>query len=193
MTATYAHEDWFSRNIPYWTHWLAHLRGMPDVHALEIGSFEGRSAVWLLENILTNSTSTLRCVDPFTEEAMVASSINVVKDAEATKAVYTNFVNNVLKPFSSKAVLLKEPARRALPHLPIDFFDLVYIDGSHKAGDTVMDAVLSWPLMRPGGILIFDDYTWEDPKLAIDGFLVLMKPHLEIVQLDRQVCVRKVS
>ena len=36
-----------------------------EVFGLEIGSFEGRSAIWLLENILTHSNSHLTCVDTF--------------------------------------------------------------------------------------------------------------------------------
>ncbi len=34
-------------------------------YALEIGVFEGRSTVWLLENILTHPSSTLTYVDTF--------------------------------------------------------------------------------------------------------------------------------
>lgn len=33
---------------------------------LEIGSYEGRSAVWFLENILTHPTARIVCVDLFT-------------------------------------------------------------------------------------------------------------------------------
>ena len=38
-------------------------------------------------------------------------------------------------------------------------FDLVYIDASHEAADVLADAVLAWPLLKPGGFLGFDDYT----------------------------------
>lgn len=46
-------EDWFSGNIPLWTEVLAPFKGKPDIHYLEIGVWEGRSAIWVLENILT--------------------------------------------------------------------------------------------------------------------------------------------
>src|SRR3989344_7436900 len=48
--------DWFSRHIPLWEKRLAEFRGQPAVHFLEIGSWEGRSAGWLLTNILTHDT-----------------------------------------------------------------------------------------------------------------------------------------
>jgi hypothetical protein len=61
-------------------------------------------------------------------------------------------------------------------------FDLVYVDGSHQAPDVLMDAVLGFNLLRVGGVMIFDDYTWFEklpqgkdplrcPKLAIDSFI----------------------
>ena len=36
-------------------------------------------------------------------------------------------------------------------------FDLNYIDGSHTANDVLEDAVLSWPMLKEGGTLVFDD------------------------------------
>ena len=40
--------DWFSQHIPVWTEVLAPLLAATDpIHVLEIGSYEGRSAVWI--------------------------------------------------------------------------------------------------------------------------------------------------
>jgi hypothetical protein len=57
--------DWVSRNEHLWTAILQELRGRADIHALEIGSFEGRSALWFLENILTHPAASITCVDIF--------------------------------------------------------------------------------------------------------------------------------
>jgi predicted O-methyltransferase YrrM len=60
------------------------------------------------------------------------------------------------------------------------YFDMVYIDGSHETPDVLADAVLAYQLLRIGGLMIFDDYVWGagastepllTPKLAIDSFL----------------------
>lgn len=40
-------------------------------------------------------------------------------------------------------------------------FDLVYIDGSHYSHDVLSDAVLSFPLLKVGGHMLFDDYLWR--------------------------------
>ena len=43
-------------------------------------------------------------------------------------------------------------------------FDFAYIDASHTAYGTLEDAILVHPLIKNGGIIIFDDYKWKDPK-----------------------------
>ena len=45
-----------------------------------------------------------------------------------------------------------------------DTFDFIYIDGSHTAYDVLQDAVLTHPLLKVGGVLIFDDFGWKDPN-----------------------------
>ena len=45
-------QDWFTYNTPLWSRLLAPLVGRP-IRALEVGVFEGRSAVWLLDHVLT--------------------------------------------------------------------------------------------------------------------------------------------
>jgi hypothetical protein len=42
--------------------------------------------------------------------------------------------------------------------LPLNFYDFVYIDGSHLASDVLEDAVLSWAVVQVGDMIIFDDY-----------------------------------
>jgi len=57
-------------------------------------------------------------------------------------------------------------------------YDYILIDGSHLAHDVLTDAVLCYWLLKPGGIMFFDDYgqNGEDatsthfPRLAIDAF-----------------------
>lgn len=58
-------QDWFSKNIPVWERLFAPLKGRPNLQILEIGSFEGRSACWLLEHVLTGEGAGIDCVDTF--------------------------------------------------------------------------------------------------------------------------------
>ena len=47
-----------------------------ELHILEIGSFEGRSTIWFLENLLKNPKSTITCVDPWTSYSQNSDSFN---------------------------------------------------------------------------------------------------------------------
>lgn len=56
--------DWVTQFVPSWTkHVLPVLAGRPGVRWLEVGSFEGRSALWTLDNVLTGPGSEITCVD----------------------------------------------------------------------------------------------------------------------------------
>ena len=57
--------DYVSWLIPIWEQYLYEFKGKENISLLEIGSFEGRSAIWFLENILTHPTSSITCVDHF--------------------------------------------------------------------------------------------------------------------------------
>jgi hypothetical protein len=85
-------------------------------------------------------------------------------------------------------------------------FDIIYINGSHRAADVLGDAVLSWELLKPGGIMIFDDYCLDGsdlgpdeaalplelvPKSAIDAFLLTYGSKLDILHRYYQVAVQK--
>lgn len=81
-------------------------------------------------------------------------------------------------------------------------FDFIYIDGSHKACDVLSDSVLAWPLLRPEGVLIWDDYEWtplmskgplHEPKLAIDAFLSCYADQYRVISKGYQVAIEKTT
>ena len=48
------------------------------------------------------------------------------------------------------------------------------------------DAILGWDILNDDGIIIFDNYKWDEleteyykPKLAIDSFVLMYKPQLK--------------
>jgi len=59
--------DWFTHNVPQWQRTLGPLKGKPKINYLEIGVCEGRSLIWVLENILTHPTAKATCVDIFSK------------------------------------------------------------------------------------------------------------------------------
>jgi len=173
--------DYVTRHTANWQTWLADWSGKPNVHFLEIGSYEGRSAVWFLQNILTNPTSTLDCVDLF-----------IGRGAEA------RFDHNIrLSGRSGQVRKHKGRSEDVLLTLVPAHFDMIYVDGGHRAANVLMDAMLSWRLLKPDGLIIFDDYRWEmdkapaeRPQIAIDLFLEAYADRITVLHRGYQVAVR---
>jgi predicted O-methyltransferase YrrM len=154
------------------------LAGIPDVHIVEIGSFQGMSACWFLDKILTHPTARLTCIDP---------------------SFHAQFDDNIHKTGSSAKVMkLTGQSHLLLPTLSPDSADVVYIDGCHLADYVYHDATLAWSVLKVGGVIIFDDYEWtdpnypdQDPKLGIDRFLALVQSQIELLHKDYQVMIKR--
>ena len=61
-----------------------------------------------------------------------------------------------------------------------------------------MDAELSFPLLKPGGIMAFDDYTWGKdlpselaPAMGIDLFLSRHEGEYKTLAVNEQVWIQK--
>jgi len=184
-------EDWFSNNIPIWTKYLNQLKDKPNLRFLEIGSFQGKSTVWLLENILTNDTSTITCIDTF--EGYDEQAIILKYDK---KNLFDIFSHNISK-FKNKVNIIKDISQLALKQIN-EQYDFIYIDGDHKASSVLEDTLLSFPLLKKGGIMIFDDYLWSEdktsidtPKPAIDTFLNIYSDKITVLYKGYQVIIEK--
>ena len=190
-------EDFFSSNIEIWKLNLARFEHQPDLHFLEIGSFEGLSACWLLNHILTSESSRLTCIDTFDFAGQGAFAIQ--HQASETMSIEERFDHNIqLTGSAHKVRKIVGYSRDALRRLPLFEYDFIYIDASHVAADVLEDTVLSWPLLKKGGVMTFDDYQWEQdpnllnrPRLAIDAFLAVFKTHYRLIHKGYQVSVEK--
>ncbi len=183
--------DWFSWNIPHWQIILADFANKPGLRFLEIGVFEGRATLWLLDNILTDTSSRAVCVDSF-----FADPETQITQEHAVSAKET-FSNNV-KKYGDKVELHVGASQEVLRYLPLNAFDFVYVDGSHRASNVLEDAVLSFRLLKVGGIMIFDDYGWGNhrgtllhPKAGIDAFLEVFADQLVVLRKEYQVAIKK--
>jgi len=177
--------DWFSHNIPIWSRVLRDMKGKPNLNYLEVGTFEGRSFFWVLDNILTHPSSVAVGIDTFEKSGG--------NDPEAV------FRENVRRSGrSSKVKVIKGFSQQKMRDLKLNSFDLIYIDGDHASKSVLMDAVLAWDLLKDGGILIFDDYKWDyalpaemRPAFALDVFQTLFRENFRILEKGYQLIVRK--
>jgi predicted O-methyltransferase YrrM len=201
--------DWFSSNdlreiLPIDTN--------EEIHFLEIGSFEGKSTVWFIENILKNDKSSITCIDPWMNFIQNENSINTYTNKPVENPPFSvdfiqenikqTFLSNIKKTeFKSKVQIIQGFSHEELPRLLCNGskFDIIFIDGNHTASFVLTDAVMSWYLLKKGGIMIFDDYLWNlglselnSPKISIDSFIYIFKEQCDII-LDgyRKAIIKK--
>lgn len=181
--------EWFTSNIPLWKEFLVPLKDA-EIHALEIGSFEGKSALWLLDNVLTNPESELTCVDAYED-------YDEMKQYHYDwKAIKNRFIENTSK-WKDKVRLVAVDSTYFLKTTS-EQYDLIYIDGNHAAAQVLLDAVLSHLHLRKGGLIIFDDYLYGGiatapsvPKGAIDAFMACFAGSYEPLSIGYQVILKK--
>jgi predicted O-methyltransferase YrrM len=175
--------DWTGPHTGVWLRHLARYMGKPGIRGLEIGCFEGRSSIWFLERIANGEGSTMECVDVFTD------------------AIEERFDHNIsVSGYGDRMTKHKGYSQDVLRTLDLEAYDFIYIDGCHLASCVLSDAVLSWDLVKPGGMIVFDDYLWnleksapERPKVAIDAFLTAFQPYLRVRERKHQVIIEKLE
>lgn len=189
-------QDWFSFNIDRWRS-LFPLVKTAAPRVLEIGSWEGRSAVFLLTELCARGGS-LTCIDHF--DLMQTTAGRERHERIMHNLALTGKPFRVIEGFSFPmlmAVLQEEMVA------PEPGFDWIYVDGSHEADDTLLDGELAWRLARNGAVVIFDDYRWnkepEDsehhPKRGIDTFMALHTGQFQVISspTEYQMILQKTS
>ena len=177
-------EDWSSGNFPLWMKVLAPSRDKA-LSILEVGSFEGRPAIFWLE-FLPNST--LTCVDHFATTKKRDGG-DIERRFDANTNVYANRLTKIKNSSASALSRMADEKRR---------FDLIYIDGCHYRDEVLVDSLLAWQLLEEGGLIIFDDYEHQlerdpaqRPKDAIDCFMGLHVDEITEVSRGYQLIIRK--
>ena len=186
-TGAYAHHNAATTAHPFWARAFDADRHMVR-DMLEIGAFEGRTTSFAAR-LFPNAR--IVCVDPWTDYPEMSE----LSRAEAS------FRQNIAE-FCDRVRPIKGFSHAILPRLldEGERFDVIFIDGSHAYADVVIDSLFSWKLLRPGGVLIWDDYLWRRadygrlvPKLAIDQFLSAWRGGYTPLWAFKQVAIRKVN
>ncbi len=171
---------------------------------LEIGVWEGRTARWFLDELLYPAGCWVG-IDPWELEAMSPHDFPRDNGGVARLANVEATARENLADYGGRATIIKGRScdvLRLRPHplLQPEMLDLVYIDGIHHALEVLSDAMLSWPLVRTGGVIIFDDYRRTHKTLhaglveGVDAFLAAAEGKYRVLfQVDSQLGIQKTS
>lgn len=140
-------EDWSGsfRNNMSSSPRLAEIR---DVDYLELGVFEGRSAVHMLQERLINGGS-------YTGVDICVQDVARANIEEVSKVPVSLRRGNTCQVLPE---LMKSGQR----------FDLVYVDASHAYADVLHDSLFAWRLTKPGGVVLWDDMPWGRARPDIE-------------------------
>ncbi len=182
--------DYFSINTYYWN--LIINKNFKKLSYLEIGSWEGNSAMYILKNF---KTTNVVCVDIW----------NKYNDKYENKndqlQRFENFKYN-LSEFRGRFSFFKDSSDEFFKNNH-EKFDVIYVDGWHKAQQVYKDIINAWQVLRVDGIIICDDYFHGNlknnsdkdlPADSINKFLLEREKKLEILCVNNsQIFFKKIS
>lgn len=195
MSCTYTN-DWFNEVIKNWD---AIIPALKPQKYLEIGSYEGRSICYLIDKIGDLLDLEIHAVDTWQGgEDYQSKQLMATVAMSTVEATFKLNVQETIAAAKKKIDVFVHKGRSDKELAKLldkyeNYFDLIYVDGSHTTSDTLCDMVLSFKLLRPGGMMIVDDYLWHvdqnpdfRPKLAIDAFINLHLSKVGIFQAMNQ-------
>jgi hypothetical protein len=141
---------------------------------VEIGVYEGASSCFWSDFYLSHPESCLISIDPFT-----GSSEHHEKPEnypELAKIELTARGNIAKSDNAAKIEVIKGCSWDVFPELNRrsggePWIDVLYIDGAHDPASVARDTTLFVPMVKSGGIVIFDDYGHPDVQRGVDGAL----------------------
>ena len=179
-------EKWFCNNLNYLS---INFKGIKNVkNILEIGSYEGRSAIFFLKNF---SDSNITCVDTWcgSDEH---KSVNF-------ELIEENFDLNTSFYQSNKTLLKYKMTSNEFFEINNKNFDLIFVDGDHSSNQVKVDLINSWNILKSGGYLILDDYMWwfykdlkKNPSTPINNFIKENILNISKLNIWHQVIIKKI-
>lgn len=172
---------------------LLPLAGVDGLRFLQLGVFTGDASKWLLDNVLTGHSCRLDDVDTWQGSKEAVHEIMDWKDVLDTYLEKTKPYENLRRWRCSTLDFLTDPSA-------VKEYDFIYIDADHTAAGVLLDAEMSWPLLKRDGIMAFDDLEWTsddldprlEPKMGIDLFLLRHKGEYEVLVMNSQAWIKKI-
>lgn len=182
-------QKWFLNNFEIFHHYLPKNLDT-NFSYLEIGSYEGLSALNILFNYKNSKVTT---IDLWAESNINSESLSVDFN-EIEKRFDENLEGYKFNKIKNDSVVaLRELLKKRI------YFDFIYIDGSHNGEDILSDAIESYKLLNMGGIMIFDDIVNTNKNINIqsytgyESFYAIHKKNLRVLYLKNIAVVKKIK
>ncbi len=180
--------DWFYKSEIYQNvkYLLDHKN---KLEILEIGSFEGLSTTYFIDNFLSKPNSKITVVDPFllhseNDHITILDKIqirnfffNISKSAYPNKVQYLGLTSDQFFDFNKNK------------------YNFIYIDGMHTKEQIPKDIINSWESLSKDGIIWMDDYLGDHGKLknTFDKTLESLKGEHQVIHRGYQIAIKKLG
>jgi len=156
-------ESWFDIAIPVWEQVFERYNNIETI--LEVGCYEGKATTWICDNVIKGKSATYDIVDTFGGTLAEAGMVGTADRLKEDNFIESNFMHNISFHPNVNFKIHKGYSQKILPTFEEkETYDFIYIDASHRADDTFVDAYYCHKLLKPGGLIIFDDLGWKDPN-----------------------------
>lgn len=142
---------------------LAYASNLPG-DVVEIGSWQGRSTCFLAQACRDANNGIVRAIDHF--KGNVGKQHHYKVGCDDLSDLKANFQHNITQAGLAEHVKLYDmPAAEAARNHLTDFANvrMLFIDGDHSYEGASRDITHFAPLLRPRGIIVFDDYHSDCP------------------------------
>ncbi len=173
---------------------------------LEIGSYEGASICFLIDTLsVYHDSFEIHVIDTW-EGGMEHKEMKI--NMKLVEERFHKNTTDAIKNSAKKINLIKHKEKsihslsKMIANQKSNYFDFIYIDGSHLASDVLSDAILSFELLKMDGIMGFDDYLWKqpnsnnlltNPKIAIDSFTNIFSSKIDFLRTqNHQTYIKKI-
>lgn len=146
---------------------------------VEIGSWQGRSTSFLARAVSDSRNGRFFAIDHF--EGNEGKKELYAVQREDLSDLKDNFLKNMKSlDLHTSVTLLDMPTAQAVTQLSRKKVRFLFIDGDHTYEGVTQDIQLFFPLLCPGAIVIFDDFS-----PAFPGLLRAVHEMLQFAKLSR--------
>lgn len=157
-------EKWFDMMIPSWDK-LFTQSDFNIKNVLEVGCYEGRATSFVCEKFLKDNVN-YEVVDSFEGTLEESGMTGTAERLKEDDFIFNNFKHNISFYPNINFKINRGYSQYILPELEKagNKYDFIYIDASHRADDTFIDAYYAHKMLNKNGLIIFDDFGWKDPN-----------------------------